>query len=78
MTWNPRELNEDIGLTLADRYIGDRHGTRGVRQVEEYAFAVLDKLRSLPPGMAEPFANALPKSFFHTMKKSLPTASSCL
>jgi hypothetical protein len=58
MTWNPRELNKDIGLTLADRYIGDRHGTRGVRRVEESAFAVLDKLRSLPPGMAEPFANA--------------------
>jgi hypothetical protein len=58
MTWNPRELNEDIELTLADRYIGDRHGTRGVERVEESAFAVLDKLRSLPPGMAEPFANA--------------------
>jgi hypothetical protein len=54
MTWNP-DLNEELGLTLADRYVGDRHGTRGMRRV---AFAVLDKIRSLPPGMAEPFANA--------------------
>lgn len=57
MTWNP-EFNEEIGLTLADRHIGDRHGTRGMRRVEESAFAVLDKLRGLPSGMAEPFANA--------------------
>jgi hypothetical protein len=54
MTWNPG-FNEGIGLTLADRHIGDRHGTRGMRRVEESAFAVLDKLRGLPAG---PFANA--------------------
>lgn len=36
-----------------------------MKQVEEYAFAVLDKLRNLPLEVVEPFAKGF---FFHNMK----------
>jgi hypothetical protein len=43
---------------LADRYAGDPHTTRGLQRVEESAHALLGKLKALPPGMKESFANS--------------------
>src|SRR5205807_8997240 len=34
------------------------YATHGLHRVEESALAILDKLKSLPPGLAESFANS--------------------
>jgi hypothetical protein len=49
------------GLSLADCYAGDRYAACGLQLAEESALAILQKLRSLPPGMAESFANSFAK-----------------
>jgi hypothetical protein len=61
MTWDPELAPLAMGPTLADRYAGDRYTARGLQRVEASALAVIDKLRSLPPGMAESFANSFAK-----------------
>jgi hypothetical protein len=57
MTW---ALDQEAvpGPSLVDHYAGDRYAARGVQMVEESALAVFNKLKSLPPGMAEAFANS--------------------
>ena len=60
MTWNP-ELDEEGGPALASRYTGDRYAARGLQWAEESALAVLEKLKNLPAGMAELFANTFIK-----------------
>ncbi|KAN0069187.1 hypothetical protein V8E54_012816 [Elaphomyces granulatus] len=57
MTW-ALEQEAVPGPSLVDRHAGDRYAACGVQMVEESALAVLDKLKSLPPGMAEAFANS--------------------
>jgi hypothetical protein len=57
MTWDP-EQEVAPGPSLADRHAGDCYTARGLQIVEESALAVLDKLKSLPPGTAEAFANS--------------------
>ena len=60
MTW---ALQQEAvpGPSLVDRHAGDRYAARGVQMVVEPALAVLDKLKSLPPGMAEAFADSFAK-----------------
>ena len=60
MIWNP-ELDEEGGPTLASCYTGDWYAARGLQWAEESALAVLDKLKSLPPGLAESFVNSFAK-----------------
>jgi hypothetical protein len=61
MTWDPEMDLPAPGLSLADRHAGDRYTARGLQRAEAAALAVLDKLKSLPPGMAESFADAFAK-----------------
>jgi hypothetical protein len=60
MTWDP-ELVISPGPTTADRHAGDRYTSRGQQMAEESALAILDKLKTLPPGMAESFASSFAK-----------------
>jgi hypothetical protein len=60
MTWD-LELETASGPSLANRHVGDRYAARGLQLAEESALAVLEKLKSLPPGMAESFANSFAK-----------------
>jgi hypothetical protein len=60
MSWDP-ELEAVSGPSLANRHAGDRYTARGLQLAEESALAVLEKLKSLPPGMAESFANSFAK-----------------
>jgi hypothetical protein len=46
---------------VADRYAGDRYTACGAQRVEESVLAILDKLKSLPPRMAELFASSFVK-----------------
>jgi hypothetical protein len=57
MSW---DLEQEVAPapSLNDRHAGDRYVARGLQMAEESALAVLDKLKSLPPGMAEAFANS--------------------
>jgi len=48
-------------LSLADRYASDRYAACGLQLAKELALSVLQKLKSLPPGMAETFANSFAK-----------------
>jgi hypothetical protein len=57
MTWDLEQ--EAPGPTLANRYASDRYIARGLQMAEESALAILDKLKSLPPRMAESFASSL-------------------
>ena len=57
MKWDSEEP-EARGPTLADRHSGDRYAAHGLQRAEESAFAILDRLKSLPPGLAESFANS--------------------
>jgi hypothetical protein len=61
MTWDPELAPLAMGPTLADRHAGDRYTACGLQRVEASALAVIDKLQSLPPGMAESFANSFAK-----------------
>ena len=61
MTWDP-ELDIPVsGPSLADRYSGDRYTARGLQRAEATALSVLDKIKSLPPGMAESFVDSFAK-----------------
>jgi hypothetical protein len=60
MTWDP-ELEIASGLSLANRYAGDRYAARRLQLAKELALAVLQKLKSLPPRIAETFANSFAK-----------------
>jgi len=60
MTWDPK-LETALGPVASKRYAGDRYIARGLQLAEELALAVLEKLCSLPPGMAESFANSFAK-----------------
>jgi hypothetical protein len=60
MTWDPK-LETAPGPVASKRHAGDRYTTRGLQLAEEAALAVLKKLRSLLPGMAESFANSFAK-----------------
>jgi hypothetical protein len=62
MSWDP-ELKAVSGPSLANRYAGDWYTARGLQLAKESALAVLEKLKSLPPGMAESFANSFANSF---------------
>jgi hypothetical protein len=71
MSWNP-----DLPLipieelqTIADRYTGDCYTSRGRQLIEESAFAIIDKLKELPAGMAEPFARSFAKGAETLLKK---------
>src|SRR5271163_611604 len=55
MTWDP-EQEAAPGTTLANRHAGDQYAARGLPMAEDSALAILDKLKSPPPGMAEAFA----------------------
>ena len=44
--------------TLTETVIADRYIARGLQMAEELALAILDKLKSLPPGRAEAFASS--------------------
>ena len=46
---------------MKDRHASDRYVAQGLRQVEELALAILEKLKSLPPRMKESFANSFAK-----------------
>jgi hypothetical protein len=50
-----------MGPSVADRYAGDRYTARGLHQAEASALAMLDKIKNLPPGMAEVFADSFAK-----------------
>jgi len=63
MTW---DLELEVALNprsslAADRQHGDWYKVRGLRMEEELALAALDKLKSLPPRMAESFAKSFTK-----------------
>jgi hypothetical protein len=65
MMWDP-EPKPELEAAIPEpshrsRYAGDRYAARGLRMAEDSALAVLEKLKSLPPGMAEPFAKSLAK-----------------
>jgi hypothetical protein len=60
MAYDP-ELSTALGPSLADRHPGDRYIARGLQMTEESALAVLEKIRALPPGMAESFASSFMK-----------------
>ena len=60
MTWNP-ELDEEGGPTLASHYTDDWYAAHGLQRAEESALAVLEKLKNMPAGMAELFANTFIK-----------------
>jgi hypothetical protein len=60
MTWDP-ELETASRPSLANRYVGDRYASCGLQLAKESALAVLQKLKSLPPRMAETFANSFAK-----------------
>jgi hypothetical protein len=57
MGWDPELALPEMGPSLADRYAGDRYTARGLHRAEASALAVLYKLKSWPPSMAESFAN---------------------
>ena len=61
MTWDPELAPLAKGPSLAERYASDRYAARGLQRVEASALAVIDKLRSLPTGMAESFADSFAK-----------------
>ena len=46
---------------LADCHASDQYAACGLQRAEESALAVLDKLKSLPPGLAESVANSFAK-----------------
>jgi hypothetical protein len=54
-------VDNSTGPSLADRYSGDRYTARGLQRAETIAFSVLDKIKSLPPGMAESFVYSFAK-----------------
>jgi hypothetical protein len=60
MSWDP-ELEVDFGLDLANRYASNRYAARGLQMAEEPALSILQKLKSLPPGIAESFAKSFAK-----------------
>lgn len=60
MTYDPK-LETAVGLVAFVRYVGDRYIARRLQLAEESALAVLEKLCSLPPGIAESFANPFAK-----------------
>ena len=61
MTWDP-ELDITVsGPSLADRYSGDRYTARGLQQAKATALSVPDKIKSLPPEMAESFVDSFAK-----------------
>jgi hypothetical protein len=60
MTWDP-ELKTASRLSLANRYASDRYTGCGMQLAKESALAVLQKLKSLLPRMAETFANSFAK-----------------
>jgi hypothetical protein len=61
MTWDPELDIPASGPSLADRHAGDWYAARGLQRAEAAALAVLDKLKSLPPGIAESFADSFAK-----------------
>ena len=61
MTWNPEQCLSEIGPSVADCYIGDRYRARELHRAEASALAVLDKIKNLPPGMAETFVDSFVK-----------------
>ena len=61
MTWDPELAPLAIGPTFVDRHAGDRYAARGLQRAEASALTIIDKLRSLPPRMAEPFVNSFTK-----------------
>lgn len=61
MSWDSELSPPARGPSLADRHASDRYAARGQQRVEASALAVLDKLKSLPPGMAEFFADSFAK-----------------
>jgi hypothetical protein len=61
MSWDSELSPPALGPSLADRHASDRYAARGQQRVEASALAVLDKLKSLPPGMAESFADSFAK-----------------
>src|SRR5271170_245458 len=50
-----------MGPTLANRYASDWYTARGLHRAKASALAVLDKLKDLPPSMAEAFADSFTK-----------------
>jgi hypothetical protein len=61
MRWDPEQPLLEMGPTLADRHAGDRYTARGLHRAEASALAVLNKLKDLPPGKAEAFADSFTK-----------------
>jgi MULE transposase-like protein len=61
MGWDPEQPFPEMGPTLANRHASDRYTARGLHRAEASALAVLDKLKDLPPGMAEAFADSFTK-----------------
>jgi hypothetical protein len=61
MGWDPEQPLLETGPTLANRHAGDRYTARGLHRAEALALAVLEKLKDLPPSMAEAFANSFTK-----------------
>jgi hypothetical protein len=65
MKWDPEPEPESEAAILEpsdrSRYASDRYAARGLRMAEDSALAVLEKLKSLPPGMAESFAKSFAK-----------------
>jgi hypothetical protein len=61
MTWDPELDIPALGPSLTDRHAGDRYAARGLQRAEAAALSVLGKLKSLPPGMAESFAESFAK-----------------
>jgi hypothetical protein len=59
MGWDPKLALPEMGPSLADRCAGDRYTARGLHRAEASALAVLNE--SLPPSMAESFANSFEK-----------------
>jgi len=50
-----------MGPTLTNCHVGDRYKARGLHRAEALALAVLDKLKDLPPSMAEAFTDSFAK-----------------
>jgi hypothetical protein len=59
--WDPEQPFPEMGPTLANRHASDRYKARGLHRAEASALAVLDKLKDLPPSMAEAFADSFAK-----------------